>query len=135
MYSFSKEVALFVFVGGSSSRFQDETGKIEDKAFYTENEEEDSLLEIVLRRIEELFNIHGEQELFIIHSEHNHQRLNKVLTSFKTLKPKKLIQNILYVVNKKGKVCLKGDAGCEIIHAPNGCGNFYRLRYGQQNIL
>ena len=56
--------------------------------------------------------MYGEQELFIIHSESNHQRLNKVLTGFKSLKPKKLIQNIQYVVNKKGKVCLKGDTSC-----------------------
>ena len=43
-YSFLYSVAIILFVGGSSSRFVDENGFIQDKAFYREHESQDCLL-------------------------------------------------------------------------------------------
>ena len=44
-------VAIILFVAGASSRFVDENGIIQDKAFYKEYETQDCLLEIILKKI------------------------------------------------------------------------------------
>ena len=70
-----------------------------------------------------------------MHTEQNHSKLAGILSKFKILKAKKVVQNIQHMVDGRGKFCLKGSKSCEIFYAPYGCGDFYRLNYENQNIL